>query len=374
MCPEKNSGATRSKYFIKAIIDNPRVAECYVLTNTNRPNSIDGVQIESFGYQKPHGREALVIRIIRECINGIILVFKLKNKRMDFFYISSPAYFSALIVALFCGLTKRSFAFEVRDLYPESFVDAGLLSSNGFIYKLLKHLTKYIYKKSFLNIAVTKGMYDILSKFNHTCLSYNGYPNVFSQFPLKVKQKEFTVCIHGTFGVFQNVDLIGDIISAGVKEGVNFLVIGEGGTLKRIHSLAVANPNQVTVLNKQPLEELPNILAKCHLGLSIRDSSPLSQKSFPVRVWEYVGLGLPVVVSPADSEAGYFVSRNKIGSVSELSCEDVLNKILRYYYDHDEYLVCQSNILRIRDLYTREHFSKDLIDSSLHFYNLSKQG
>jgi hypothetical protein len=180
--------------------------------------------------------------------------------------------------------------------------------------------------------------------------------------------------MHGTFGVFQNVDLISEIILAGVEKGINFLIIGEGSKLKKIHTIAAANPRQVSILNKRPLEELPNILAKCHLGLSIRESSSLSQKSFPVRVWEYLGLGLPMVVSPADSEAGSFVSEYKVGSVAELECEDILNKILWYYYNHDEYLVCQSNVLGIRDLYTREHFSKELVDAALHSYNLSKLG
>jgi hypothetical protein len=128
------------------------------------------------------------------------------------------------------------------------------------------------------------------------------------------------------------------------------------------------------VLDKQPLEKLPGILSKCHLGVSIRDSTPLSQKSFPVRVWEYIGLGLPVVVAPDNSEAGFFVSDNGIGSIVALDCDVILNEILRYSYNRETYLAYQSKVFSVRHLYTRERFAKELVDASIYSFNFKNKG
>ena len=60
----------------------------------------------------------------------------------------------------------------------------------------------------------------------------------------------------------------------------------------------------------------------------MRTDGGIGKTAFPVKVFEYIGAGLPVIVTPV-SEAGGVVEGEKIG----LQCDNDINKIINGIYN-----------------------------------------
>jgi glycosyltransferase involved in cell wall biosynthesis len=53
----------------------------------------------------------------------------------------------------------------------------------------------------------------------------------------------------------------------------------------------------VTFYGRLPLEEGLNVIARCHVGLAVLKPIPNYIESYPTKMFEYMALGLPVIVS-----------------------------------------------------------------------------
>ena len=53
-------------------------------------------------------------------------------------------------------------------------------------------------------------------------------------------------------------------------------------------------------------------VSRCHLGLCLRRADEVSRDAFPIKVWEYIGLKIPSLVTP-ECEAGDFVEKHRCG-------------------------------------------------------------
>ena len=61
-----------------------------------------------------------------------------------------------------------------------------------------------------------------------------------------------------------------------------------------------------------PKDQLSETLSSFHLGLSFRTDAPMGETDFPAKVFECVGAGLPVIITPK-CEAGTFLMQEKAG-------------------------------------------------------------
>ena len=139
------------------------------------------------------------------------------------------------------------------------------------------------------------------------------------------KFENFTVCFHGILGEFQDVDGLLTVGRLLKREGIDFIVIGYG---KKEHLLESAD--EITFLGRKSPEATLEIVERCHLGISLRTNDEISRNSFPVKVWEYVGMSLPCIISPI-SEAGIFVENYGLGAQFEFGeYEEILKKILEF--------------------------------------------
>lgn len=58
--------------------------------------------------------------------------------------------------------------------------------------------------------------------------------------------------------------------------------------------------NNVRFLGYTPQPEAMKLVSQCHVGLAVLHSTPNYQESFPTKMFEYMGCGLPVIVSNFD--------------------------------------------------------------------------
>jgi len=61
-----------------------------------------------------------------------------------------------------------------------------------------------------------------------------------------------------------------------------------------------------------PRKEIPELLAGCHLGVSLMKPSGATRVAMPAKAFEYFGVGLPVIAAP-DGELVAFLQEHQVG-------------------------------------------------------------
>ena len=87
-------------------------------------------------------------------------VFKV-NKKFDLILVTSPPLFVAITAYVLSKIKGIPFIFEIRDLWPESAIDTGVLK-NKLIIKLAFWFEQFIYRKAKLINVLTPAFRDIL--------------------------------------------------------------------------------------------------------------------------------------------------------------------------------------------------------------------
>ena len=187
-----------------------------------------------------------------------------------------------------------------------------MIKENSLFGWLAKKLTKLLYKHADVVLTVTHGLCLEIEKYHEKKphLVMNGYDHeVF--YPGKPENKfpRYTLIFHGTLGKLQNIETLLNLASELEKDDLDILVAGEGPKVSYILS---ANRKNIRYLGNMPYSEIPLLLRKCHLGLSFRTDDKIGKEAFPVKVFEYVGSGIPVIMSPP-GEAGKIIMSQELG-------------------------------------------------------------
>ena len=249
-------------------------------------------------------------RLLGELRLGWLVGRRIRRARPRIVLISSPAFLSALVATFFCRILKIAYVLEVRDVYPQVYAHAGLLRETSWIYRLLLSASRGMYTRAARIIVVTKGLEDAVRSQAPSAAvhcEYNGFPAALSD-KRAPKHERFTLCFHGALGFFQDVESLRKLAEALTDDGVDVVVIGSG----RKAELFANPPPNLRYLGRMSFEDTINEVAKCHVGLCLRRQDKISQDAFPIKVWEYLGLAIPCVVTPV-CEAGRFVEDHACG-------------------------------------------------------------
>ena len=169
-------------------------------------------------------------------------LFKAREK-YDVILVSSPPL-SVGIIALILSIFKRKpIIFEIRDLWPESAIDTGILK-NKLIIKMSYWLEKRIYKKAKMINALTPAMRDVLiAKKNVPASKIIYIPNaadfdlsdkLLIDFDSKAFRKslgftdQLLLCYVGAHGLANNLIQLIDTALLLADEKVAFILIGDG--------------------------------------------------------------------------------------------------------------------------------------------------
>ncbi len=333
--------------------------------------AVEGYQVHTHFFGPIVKQTGVAKRLFWELLIGLEMFFRLAFKRYDLVIITSPPFFMSILATWIVRLKGTPYIYDVRDPYPNVYFALGLLSAKGFPGYILRKLEESAYKGAIkITVASAQMAEDIKNRVGDpekVKVLLNGYSAQYFV-PNSEKNKVFTVVFHGNLGRFQDPELILRLASACEEDGhpIRFQVIGDGANDQCFRSKL---PGNVTYLGRLPHDELAKIVAKAHVGLSFRTDDPISRMVFPVKIFEYLGAGLPILVTPK-SEGGTFVEKHEIGFQFEVNeFEQLYQKLLALYYDQSILARLKTNTLRLRKLHSREENAKILLDAiDKHFY------
>jgi len=339
-----------------------------VFTATVIENNEHVKHVKSF-FLAPSNKSNKVFRLWFEFLLGAEYFFRLLFHRTDLVFISSPPFVVAVLSSFATRIRKIPYIFDVRDLYPEVYFSANILNRNSFISRAIIHLEKSVYQHSFFVTTVTKGLQKHIQEkcgeMEHVYLVRNGYiEKLIDNVSTDKKNEKFTVIFHGNLGTFQDVDLILRLAQKCVDESrdIEFVIIGEGSKDYILKKTTIPN---VTYLSRLGIEQVYNKISKAHVGISFRKDNFISCQSFPVKLYEYIGIGLPMIITPK-CEAGELIEQYQIGyQFAPFDLELIYSKIVELSENQLSMNKLLENISSIRHRFSREkiaeHFTQLLI-------------
>ncbi|QDQ25721.1 glycosyltransferase family 4 protein [Chitinimonas arctica] len=328
-------------------------------TATPDPHPIDGVEIKSLPSGTGSEEGGLLRRVWREGVLGIRVgrqVFR-ANPKSTTLLVSSPSYIAACIICLAAMLRRMPFILDIRDIYPQAYVASNLIAKDGVLHRILDKFSAYMYKRAALIFTATAGLKNEVEKYPgkpSVVHIANGFPSLLLNVQSE-KHARFTVCFHGVLGFFQDVESIVILADRLAMHDIDVVVVGYG----RKSNLLEDNQNEnLRYLGRKSFEETIQEVSKCHVGLCLRLDEDISKDAFPVKVWEYLGLAIPTIVTPP-CDAGEFLELSRCGAQYNAGdVEQIYSAILRLKDDADLYSAMQEACRGVRVMHTREAYAE----------------
>jgi glycosyltransferase involved in cell wall biosynthesis len=296
--------------------------------------------------------------------------------KQDIVIASSPPLFVG-ITGYFSSKIKRiPFIFEVRDLWPDFAIEAGVIK-NKFIIKLSYILEKFIYKNADLINALTPAFKKILIEKKKVQIDKIVYiPNgadldIFSP-GLKDNwvrkehkwQDKFIILYVGAHGLANNLDLILDAarLMKNYKDIV-FVLIGDGMLKpKLIEEAKNEKLENVVFLDPVPKEKIGEYINAADVCTAVLKR--IYNTTYPNKVFDYMCCAKPIILPIDGAVRELVVEEAKAGIFSEPENPKAFEKALLYFYNKQS--ECrefgQRGYRFIRENFSREILAKKYLE------------
>lgn len=243
-------------------------------------------------------------------INGLF------ERRPDVIVATSPQFFCVVGGWALAAVRRLPFIFELRDLWPASIEAVGAMSSSRVL-RILEGLELFLYRRADAIIAVTESFREdlvrrgISDKKIHVVM--NGVDREqFSPRPVDPELStayktagKFVVGYLGTHGLAHN--LPGVLEAAALlraRTDIVFIFAGSGAARAQVEEIVTQRGlTNVRLIPRQPKEVMPRLWSLCDLTLVPLRNSSVFSTVIPSKIFESMGMGIPILISVPPGEA-----------------------------------------------------------------------
>jgi|TARA_B100000749_G_scaffold81403_1_gene61676 glycosyltransferase involved in cell wall biosynthesis len=323
----------------------------------------------------PSNKNNLGFRLLTEILLGMELFLRLFINKQDLILITSPPYLMTLFCTAMARIKRVPYVVDIRDLYPDVYFSAGLLREQNVISVLLRNLEKKLYSKAFIVTTVTKKYVEHIKNNinagNNILLLRNGYSESMVH-TVEKKYDVFTLFHHGNLGKFQDVELLLKLAErfSNSDLDIDILILGSGS---KDHLIQSSGLNNIKFFGQMDMKDIYNKISRAHIGLSLRTDDKVSQGAFPVKIYECIAFGIPVIVTPI-SEAGKFVEKYQIGyQFNPFQVDEIYSEIVDLKKNVNVLQTLSENTNTLKDEFSRKksatNFVKELEEALQFDYN-----
>ena len=238
------------------------------------------------------------------------------EQRPDVVVATSPQFFCALAGWAVSVARRRPFVFELRDLWPASIVAVQAMRRSVVI-RALEWLEMFLYRRAVAIVAVTESFRRELiargvdGKKIHVVV--NGVdatqyqprprsPALEAQLGLHSK---FVAGYLGTHGLAHALDKVVEAAALlSQREDIVFLFVGGGADRARVEAMVAERKlENVVMLARQPKEKMAEMWSLCDVALIPLRDAPVFKTVIPSKIFECMGMGIPILMSLPEGEA-----------------------------------------------------------------------
>ena len=250
----------------------------------------------------------------------------LGERRPDLIGASSPQFFAAVAAWALSATRRLPFVLELADLWPESIVAVGAMRKSSAL-RLLEKLELFLYRRAVRIVTLTTAF-----KQN---LVQRGVPDgkidvVINGVDLpryvprardaaladswKIAESDFVVGYIGTHGMAHGLE---NVLSTAAVMGcrdVRFVLVGAGSEREKLIAEAHRRDlHNVVFVPAQPKEMMPAFWSLCDVALIHLKNAPTFATVIPSKIFEAMGMGLPILLAAPKGEASDIVEREGVG-------------------------------------------------------------
>jgi glycosyltransferase involved in cell wall biosynthesis len=316
---------------------------------------------------------SLPVRFLSELAFCLSIIRAVSRSSVDVLVCTSPPFLVAATTLVLSKLTSTPYVLDVRDPFLEVLFAAGVVDRDSLFGQFLRWLEQNVYNHALFVTSVTEGFVSHIQARtdNDVVLIRNGIdtrrfgrpqPSALSS---STPENEFVVLFHGTLGRFQNIDLLlryAQYLEDKDVPDIRLQVVGDGPKADQLRKKIADNglDRRIDFVGRVDFEKIPNYINDADVGLSPRIKGFVSETAFPVKVYECLGCGVPVVVTPK-GDAGQYVEQHQVGfQHSNDDIEAIHGSIRRLKEDEELYRAYSDRAIRVAETFDRHELGRRL--------------
>jgi glycosyltransferase involved in cell wall biosynthesis len=293
-------------------------------------------------------------------------------KKPDVIIGTSPQFFTAISAWALSAVRFKPFIFELRDIWPASITAVGAMERSLPI-RILEKIEMFLYRRADKIISVTHSFklelidrgvdgtkIDVvlngvdLSKYEPALHKDEAFAE---QYDLTDK---FVVGYVGTHGLAHSLDKIVEAaeLLTDLKD-VRILFAGGGAAKADVEKLVNNKQlSNVVLIPRQQKELMPQIWSLCDISLISLKDTDLFKTVIPSKIFESMGMGLPMIMTSPTGEATDILTSSNSGVVIEPeSPKAVAAEIIDLYKNKDKLADLAKNSHDAARLYDRKELA-----------------
>jgi glycosyltransferase involved in cell wall biosynthesis len=233
------------------------------------------------------------------------------REKYDIIIVTSPPLFVGITSYLLSFFKKIPFIFEIRDLWPESAIDTGVLK-NKLIIKLAYSFENFIYRKATIINVLTPAFktYLVNNKnintkkicFIPNAADFSLVSKVTSDFNVNnfrnehnIDQDTFVITYVGAHGVANHLMQIIDTAELLQNEKVLFLLIGEGMEKNMLkEAVSSRKIKNVRFIDAVPKSEVFKYILASNMGASVLKKVDTFKTVYSNKTFDYMSCKKPL--------------------------------------------------------------------------------
>ncbi|MCW3464670.1 glycosyltransferase family 4 protein [Chitinophaga nivalis] len=264
----------------------------------------------------------------------------------DVVIVTSPPLFVGFSGYLLSRFKRMPLVFEVRDLWPESAIDTGVLK-NKLIIKLAYWFENFIYKKAALINVLTPAFYNTLKEkkkvpeekliFIPNAADFSLSDHLLQSFNREAFRREhdlegrFVITYVGAHGVANHLEQVIDAGKALEDTRVLFLLIGQGMEKPRLQQLVASrNIRNVRFLDAVPKQDVFKYILASDMGASVLKRVDTFKTVYSNKTFDYMACKTPILMA-IDGVSRELVETAEAGCYVEPENIAEYNRIIREY-------------------------------------------
>ena len=250
-------------------------------------------------------------------------------RRVDVVVGTSPQFFTACAACFVGAAKRRPWVFELRDLWPESIRAVGAMKESRLL-DAIERLELFLYRRAARIVSVTNSFRDNLARRGidpgKIAVITNGVD--IDRFSPRPKDEalvrelglegKFVAGYVGTHGMAHGLETLLEAAAALRDDAdVRLLLLGDGARKQALMAQAQAMElGNVVFVDSVPKDEVARYWSLLDVSIIHLRRTPLFETVIPSKLFECMGMGLPVLHGVA-GESAAIVEREGVGWVFE---------------------------------------------------------
>ncbi len=300
------------------------------------------------------------------------------QKNIDVVVATSPQFFCACSGWALSAIKRKPFVFELRDIWPASIAAVGVIK-DGTVIRLLEKIEVFLYRRASLIVSVTKSFkHDLVSRGideRKICVVLNGVdlsafkpsPNKDNYFVKKYSLcGKFVVGYIGTHGMAHGLETIICAAERFIDDPkIIFLFVGGGAAKDTLIRLVEEKKlDNVVFVERQDKSLMPRILSVCDVSVVPLKNAPLFSTVIPSKIFECMGMGIPMIMSVPPGEATTIIESTNTGiTVSPESVDALSSAILALKENVTLHTELKNNCVNSAEKYSRKFQAASMLNA-----------